>query len=62
MQSSQGEDKNEIPNAVGMSHLREAWDTHTQQAEVCNQLLFPSASTRKATVLSDPNLAETPTE
>ena len=52
----------ELPNEVGMSHLGEAWDSHTQQAEVCNQLLWPSASTRKATMLSDPNLAETPVE
>ena len=53
---------NELPNEAGMSHLGEAWDSHTQQAEVRNQLLWSSASMRKETVLSDPNLARTPTE
>ena len=52
----------ELPNEAGMSLLGEAWDSHTQQAEVRNQLLWPSASTRKATVLSNPNLAGTPAE
>ena len=49
----------ELLNEVGMSHLGEAWDSHTQQAEVRNQLLWPSASTRKSTMLSDPILART---
>ena len=52
----------ELPNEVGMSHLGEAWDSHPQQAKVRNQLLWPSASTRKATVLSNPNLAGTHAE
>ena len=52
----------ELPNEAGMSLLGEAWDSHTQQAEVHNQLLWPSTSTRKATVLSNPNMAGTPTE
>ena len=52
----------ELPNEAGMSHLGEAWDSHTQQAEVRNQLLWPLASMRKETMLSDPNLAGTPTE
>ena len=52
----------ELPNEAGMCRLGEAWDSHTQQAEVRNQLLWPSASMRKATVLYDPNLAGTPTE
>ena len=47
----------ELPNEAGMSRLGEAWDSHTQQAEVRNQLLWPSASTRKAIMLFDPNLA-----
>ena len=52
----------ELPNVAGMSRLGEAWDSHTQQAEVRNQLLWPSASTRIAIVLSDPNLAWTHAE
>ena len=44
----------EILNEASMSRLGEAWDSHTQQAEVRNQLLWTSASTRKETVLSDP--------
>ena len=53
---------NELPNEAGMSRLGEAWDSHTQQAEVRNQLLWPLASTWKATVMFDPNLAGTPAE
>ena len=52
----------ELPNEAGMSFLGEAWDFHTQQAEVRNQLLWPSASMREATMLSDPNLARKPTK
>ena len=52
----------ELLNEAGMSHLGEAWDSHTQQVEVRNQLFWPSASTRKLTMLSDPNLAGTRTE
>ena len=53
---------NELPNEVGMSFLGEAWDSDTQLTEVRNQLLWPWPSTRKATVLSDPNLDGTPVE
>ena len=49
----------ELPNEAGMSRLGEVGDSHTQQVEVRNQLLWPSTSTRKVTVLSDSNLAET---
>ena len=28
----------DLLNEAGMSHLGEVWDSHTQQAEVCNQL------------------------
>ena len=52
----------DLPNEAGMSRLGEAWDSHTQQVEVRNQLLWTSFSTHKATVQSDPNLAETPAE
>ena len=52
----------ELLNEVGMSHLGEAGDFHTQQAEVRSQLLCASASTRKATVMSNPNLTGTPAE
>ena len=52
----------ELPNEAGMSHLGEAWDSHTQQVEARNQLLWPSASMHIEIVLSDPNLAGTPTE
>ena len=49
----------ELLNEAGMSHLGQALESHTQQAEVRNQLLWPSASTHKATVLSDLYLAKT---
>ena len=52
----------ELPNEAGMSLLGEAWDSQTQQVEVHNQLLWPSASTHKATVLSDLYLVGTSTE
>ena len=52
----------ELPNEAGMSRLGEAWDSHTQQAEVRNQLFWPSSSMDKAPVLSDPKLSGTPKE
>ena len=50
----------DLPNEAGMSRLGEAWDSHTQQAEVRNQLLWSSASMFKMIVLSNPNMAGTP--